>query len=237
VIRRRGLAASARQRAGRVIAIAAVALGLPACAAAQPYIGGTAPHAGSIEIGGGVIWTAGYDAGSRDATESPNTTTGGSPLTLFTSSSRVRPVTGVGAQAGVYLSSRVSVEGVFQYSKPSLVTTLGDDFENAAPLDAVGGLSSYLVGGSLLYHFGSGKVVPFVAGGASYLRQLDEANADVLTGNDVHAGGGVKVWFGSGESRVGLRIDAQVSSRSKSAGFEDKRRTLPVVGAGLVFLF
>jgi len=218
-------------------AIAAILLCLPVAAAAQTYVGRTTPHAGSIEIGGGVTWTAGYDAGSSDATESRNTTTGGSPLTLFTSSSRVPSVTGVGAQAGVYLTSRVSVEGVFQYSKPTLVTSLDDDFENAAPLEAEGGLASYLVGGSLLYHFGAGRVVPFVAGGASYLRQLDEANVDVLTGSEIHGGGGVKVWFSSGGSRAGLRVDAQLSSRSKSAGFEDTRRILPVLGAGIVFVF
>ena len=221
----------------RISGIVAILLSVPAIAAAQTYSGRTTPHAGSIEIGGGVTWTAGYDAGSSDATETRNSTTGGSPLTLFTSSSRVSSVTGLSAQAGVYLTSRMSVEGVFHYSKPTLITTLDDDFENAAPLDAEVGLSSYLVGGSLLYHFASGRVVPFVAGGASYLRQLDETNVDVLTGSEIHGGGGVKVWFGSGRSRAGLRLDAQLSSRSKSAGFEDKRRMLPVLGAGVLFVF
>jgi hypothetical protein len=74
-------------------------------------------------------------------------------------------------------------------------------------------------------------------GGAGYLRQLDEDNADVLTGNELHGGGGVKVWFGTGKGRLGVRVDARASSRSKSAGFEQKRRILPVVGAGLVYLF
>ena len=94
-----------------------------------------------------------------------------------------------------------------------------------------------LIAGSLLYHFGEGRVVPFVSGGGGYLRQLDEDNADVLTGNELHAGGGLKVWFGTGANRLGLRLDAQASSRSKSAGFEQKRRILPVLGAGLIYLF
>lgn len=217
--------------------MAVLAMLLPAFASAQPYLGTSAPRAGSLEISGGVVWTAGYDAGSRDATESRNSATGGEPLTLFSSSARVSPAAGIEGRAGVYLGARVSAEAAFQFSRPSLRVTLGDDFENATAKEAVGGLSSYLIGGSVLYHFGRGRVVPFVMGGAGYLRQLDEDNAEVLTGNELHGGGGVKVWFGTGQSRFGVRLDARASSRSRSAGFEQKRRVLPVVGAGLVYLF
>jgi hypothetical protein len=227
---------AARQGLVRTLAVVAIAL-IPAYAAAQPYLGSASPHRGSIEIGGGVVWTAGYDAGSGSAMESPNTTTGAAPLTLFTTSAKVPAVAGVEARAGVYLGPRLSAEAAFQFSRPQLRVTLDDDFENAAAQEAVGGLSSYVIVGSLLYHFGSGRVVPFVSGGGGYLRQLDEDNADVLSGNELHAGGGVKVWFGTGESRLGLRLEAQASARSKSAGFEEKRRLLPVFGAGLVYLF
>jgi hypothetical protein len=215
---------------------AAIALA-PGYAAAQPYPGGTAPHFGTIEIGGGAVWTGGYDAGSGSAMESSNSTTGAPAVTLFTSRARVPAVTGIAARAAVYLGSRVSAEGAFQFSRPTLRVSLGEDFENAADEEAVGGLSSYLFGGSLVYHFGSGQVVPFVLGGGGYLRQLDEDNAQVLSGNEVHAGGGVKMWFGSGARALGLRVDAQVSARSKSAGFEEKRRVLPVLGAGLTYRF
>ena len=98
-------------------------------------------------------------------------------------------------------------------------------------------MTSYLAGGTLLYHFGRGAFVPFVSGGGGYLRELHEDNAVVLTGAEIHAGGGLQYWFGKGAHRFGLRVDAQVSSRSKSIGFEDKRRVLPVVGAGVTYLF
>lgn len=209
---------------------------MPVSAAAQSYPGHSSPHGGSFEIGGGVVWIAGYDAGSRAATETPNSSTGAPPLTLFTSTSNVPGVTGLDAHLGVYLSPRISAEGSFQFSRPSLRTKLSGDFENAASVEAVGGISSYLVGGSVLYHFGAGRVVPFVIGGAGYLRQLDEDNTDVVSGNEVHGGGGVKLWFGSGGG-FGARFDVQVSSRSKSAGFEQTRRVLPAIGAGLVYLF
>jgi hypothetical protein len=221
----------------RAIAVLGALFLAPASAGAQAYPGTTAAHAGSFEVGGGVVWTGGYEAGSAAAMESPNSSGGGTPLTLFTSSARVPAVAGVEARAGIYLGARVSAEAAFQFSRPRLVVSLRDDFENAAPQEAVGGLSSYAIAGSLLYHFGSGRVVPFVSGGGGYLRQLDEDNADVLTGNEVHGGGGVKVWFGRGRSGLGLRVDAQASSRSKSAAFEQKRRILPVLGAGLVYLF
>ena len=222
--------------AASIAAVVVAVLCAPAGAAAQTYSGAGSPHAGSIEVSGGVVWIGGYGAGSSTATESRNSSTTTTPLTLFTQSSRVGAVAGVDARAGVYLSARISAEGVFQFSRPTLRTSLRDDFENAAPIEATGGVSSYVAGGSVLYHFGTGQVVPFVAFGGGYVRQLDEDNADVLTASEVHGGGGVKAWFGT-PHHLGVRFDAQVSARSKAAGFEQKRRTLPVLSAGLVYVF
>ena len=38
-------------------------------------------------------------------------------------------------------------------------------------------LSQYLFDGSALWHFGSGRAVPFVFGGAGYMRELHDADA------------------------------------------------------------
>lgn len=214
----------------------AIVLMVSASAAAQPYLGSSTPHGGSIEIGGSAMWTGGYDAGSQVAFESPNSGTG-PPLTLFTTSSDVAAAIGVDARVGVYLGRRVAVEGTFQFSRPVLQTNITDDFENAAPITAKETLSSYIAGGTLLFHFGTGRVVPFVAGGAGYVRQLHEDNADVLTGAEVHGGGGIKIWLGTGARRFGLRVDAGASSRTKSVAFEQKRRVLPVAGFGFSYLF
>jgi hypothetical protein len=237
MIRGAGCAAAARRALAVGAAAALAALLLPMPAAAQPYIGSAAPHGGSIEIGGGVVWLGGYDTGDPSATETSNSSTGGAPLTLFATTSRVAPATGVDARAAVYLSSRAAVEGLFQFARPELRVRITSDFENAADTTAVGRTSSYVFGGSLVYHFSTGRIVPFVIGGGAYLRQLDEDNAAVLTGNEVHAGGGVKVWFGTGPRALGLRLDAQASSRSRSAGFEEKRRLLPTLSAGLSYRF
>ena len=189
-----------------------------------------------IEVSGGAVWLGGYESGSLNATETANSSTGGSPITLFTSSSRVTSTTGFDVRAAVGLGSRLAVEGVFQFAQPKLRTSLGSDFENALPETAVGTYSSYVLGGSLVYHFGSGRIVPFALGGGGYLRYLDEDNAEVVTGNEAHGGGGVKIWLDANR-HFGIRADAQVSSRSKSPGFEEKRRTLPAVSAGLTYRF
>jgi hypothetical protein len=144
---------------------------------------------------------------------------------------------GASVQLGLYLSGRVSVEAGLDYSRPILRASVTDDFEGAPDTPVDGVVVTYLARGSLLYHFGRGRFVPFVAGGGGYLRQIDEANADVVTGNEVHAGGGLKYWLGTGGRRLGFRIDAGMSARSKSVAFEQKRRIVPTVGAGLAFQF
>lgn len=219
-----------------LLRVAALLLATPLYVAAQPYVGATGPDAGTFEIGGGVLWSQGYDAGSSSALETRNTTAGTGPLTLFETDSNMLSATGVGAQIGVYLGRRLSAEGLFQYSRPILRLRPTSDFENADAINIDGQVTTYVVGGSLLFHFGDGRVVPFVSGGAGYLRQLHEDNAVVVTGSEFHGGGGVKVWFGSA-SRIGLRLDAQVSSRDKAVAFEQKRRIIPTVGAGLAVQF
>lgn len=219
-----------------VLHAVALLLLTPVYLCAQPYLGSALPDAGTIEIGGGVVWSQGYDAGNSSALETRNTTTGAGPLTLFETDAQMLSVAGVGAQVGVHLSRRLSAEGVFQFSRPILRVRPTSDFENAETVNIDGQVTTYVVGGSLLYHFGNGRIVPFVSGGAGYLRQLHEDNAVVVTGTELHGGGGVKLWFGSAR-RIGLRLDARVSSRDKAVAFEQKRRIIPAVGAGLAVRF
>ena len=212
----------------------ALLLAVPAAAAAQPYIGTSGPQRGSFELSGGAVWTGGYDAGSAEAKE---TTAGTAPLTLFVVDATVKSGPGAAVQIGVYLGRRVSVEAALHYTRPILLARLTDDFESAADVDAESTITSYLMGGSLLYHFGDGRIVPFVSGGGGYLRQLHENNTELLTGTEIHAGGGLKYWAGTGTRRVGLRVEVQGSARSKAVAFEQKRRLLPSVAAGISFLF
>lgn len=214
----------------------AILLGLSATVAAQqPYVG-TGARAGNWEASVAAAWTAGYDAGNSVAQETRNPTTGTSPLVLFNANGDVSSGFGVEGRLGYYVTPRVSVEGTFQYTRPTLSVSLSSDFENADATTADESVSSYLFGGSVLYHFGEGAFVPFVSGGAGYLRQLQEGGSDASSGAEVHGGGGFKYWFGT-RHRAGLRVDALITSRSKSVAFEDKRRILPSVAGGVVFLF
>ena len=200
---------------------------LPAVAAAQ-----------RIEIGGSFVTTGGYDAGAQSAFETANSSNPNAPpLTLFTTSSTVTRASGVESRLGVNVSRRVAIEGMFQLTWPSLQTRVTDDFENAPPVTADDRVTSYLGGASLVYHFGTGRFVPFIAGGAAYLRQLHDGNAGVVTGAEIHGGGGVKYWFGRRSRGLGVRADAQLSSRSASIGFEDKRQTVPTFNVGLNYRF
>ena len=225
-----------RRRFLIAVATSVLLAALPSMAAAQPYIGRSGPAAGSIELSGGAMWSGGYDAGTATAFETRNPSTGTSPLTLFNTDASVLSGAGVAGRVGVFLGSRVAVEGTIEYARPVLRAQLTDDFEGASPATADDDVTSYLFGGSLLYHFGTGRFVPFVIGGGGYLRQLHEGGTVVLTSPEVHGGGGFKYWLG-GARRFGVRVDALASSRSKSVGFEEKRRIVPSIVGGISYLF
>lgn len=211
----------------RIVVVLSILLCLPAVAAAQ-----------RIEFGGSFVTTGGYDAGEQSGFETPNSTSPTAPpFTLFTTTSSVTRATGVDGRLAVNVSRRVAVEGTFQVTWPTLQTRVADDFENAPALTVQERFTSYLGGASLVYHFGSGRFLPFVAGGASYLRQLDEDQTGVVTGAEIHGGGGVKYWFAPKRRTFGLRAEAQLSSRDKSIGFEDKRQTVATVALGLNYRF
>lgn len=223
-------------RQARGLLTACLVATLPVAASAQPvYLGKTQPHRGTFEIGAGGVWIGGYDAGSTQATLTrPGRAT---PLTLFAIAGEMRATPGAHAHLGLFLSSRVSIEAAFQYSRPILRARVTSDFESAPDTDVDGVVVTYLGRGSLLYHFGDGRFVPFVSGGGGYLRQIDDENADLVTAAEIHAGGGVKYWFGSSGRRLGLRFDAGVSARNKSVAFEQKRRMIPAAGAGILVQF
>ncbi len=101
-------------------------------------------------------------------------------------------------------------------------------------------LTRYVFTGSVVWHLRSGRgkrVIPFVVGGAGYIRDLHEENELVETGAEYHAGGGVKIWFGSGQRRCGLRGEAGVSINDGGFDFTDGTRTVPIVSGTLVYLF
>jgi hypothetical protein len=186
-----------------------------------------------FEIAGAVTWTGGYDAGGMDALLS-RPSSGSAPLTLFATSSRMGAAAGALARAAWLVTPRLAVEALVEYSRPTLRTTVLNDFENATGTEATSVIASYLFGGSVRYAFGGARLAPFVSGGAGWLRQLDGDQANTITGAEVHAGGGVTYGL---TRRLTLRVDAGISSREKSVAFEQKRRAVPVASTSLSFRF
>jgi hypothetical protein len=211
-------------------------------AAAQIWMGTPVPRAGSVELGGGVLWAQGYDLGGTPAELTRNPTTGSSPLQLFDSTSRLDPASGLVARLGVYLSRSVSLEGGFQFSKPVLGVRVSGDFEGADAATVTETISRYVFDGSVVIHllpasFAGGRGVPFLTGGGGYVRELHEGNELVETGQQYHVGGGLKFWFGERRRRFGIRGDVGIAVREGASDFSESWRTVPTAGASLLYLF
>jgi hypothetical protein len=231
---------TARLTGLRGLAIGVLVLAWAGPARAQVWIGGTAPRAGSVELGGGALWSPGFDLGTTAAVLTRNPTTGSSPFSLFDSETQLDPAPGAQARLGVYLSRRVSLEGGIQYSRPKLVTQLSGDVEGADALTISETLTRYVFDGAVVVHFpafAGGRGVPFLTGGAGYIRELHAGNELVETGTLYRAGAGVKFWFGELRRRLGIRGDVGIDIRDGGFDFNEGRRTLPTAGASVLYLF
>ena len=216
---------------------------LPSAARAQQiYLGSAAPHRGSWELSGGAIWSDGYDLGTRSAELTRNTGGGTGPFELFTSSTEVTTATGGQGRIGVYLSRSIALEAGAQFLRPVVSSRLANDAEEAEDTTATETISRYVFDGAVVFHmtglsFNGGKGVPFLTGGAGYLRELHDRDELIETGVTYHAGAGLKLWFGQGARRLGVRADVGVAMRDGGFDFSDDRRTVPTAGVSLAYLF
>jgi hypothetical protein len=214
----------------------------PAVATAQVYIGRSIPHAGTVELSGGGMFSGGYDLGSISADETRNSGAGTGPFALFTATSRTKPALGLQARLAVFVAKSAAVEAGIQLARPVLSSQLSGDAESAPDVTATERLTRLVVDGSLVLHlsglsFAGGKGVPFVLGGGGYIRELHEKNEVIETGREYHAGAGLHLWFGQGKHRLGLRTEVGVSVRNGGADFSDTKHTLPTAGVSLAYLF
>jgi hypothetical protein len=227
------------RRAGIAVPILILLLGAADVASAQFPARLGSPRAGSWEAAGGVTWSGSIDGPDSTAELTENGQSSGG-FDLFTSESRLRNGAGLWTTLGFYLSRSIVIEGGLRYSKPQLTYELSGDAEDAADTTASETLSRYVITGSVVVHLGqwsSGRVVPFVAGGAGYIRDLHEGAELVETGTEYHAVAGVKYWFGTARRRFGVRGQAGLSITDGGFDFRDSSRTLPIASASLVYLF
>lgn len=237
-------AAARRVPAAALVVLCSTLLALPAGAQVRPRPApapaGPAPRAGSWEAGGGVAFGGGFDLGDAAADLTRNTSGAATgPFTQFVTAGDLGSAPGIEGRLAYYFTRRFAVEGGVSFSRPSLAYEISGDTEGAPDVTAEESLDRYLFTGSALWHFGrpAARTVPFIFGGAGYLRELHEGQELVETGTEYHAGAGVKVWFGNARRRVGLRGDAGVSFREGGVDAEDGFRTVPLAAGSVIFLF
>jgi len=218
--------------------------------AADPQGSGTPParapgRAHAFQVSFGADWLAADAIGTRDATMTTNSASGGS-TTLFSNRVTRRSAPAFRVRLGYRLTGMVSIEGGFIASRGTLEDAVVADADQAPSATVTGTLAQYVVDVSVVARlprlaFAGGAAVPFVEGGGGYLRQMQEGNVALNTGQIYHFGGGVTYMFArrpGSPAGIGVRADAQLYVRHK--GFTVAGNTQGVfgaLGAGLVVAF
>lgn len=197
-------------------AAAAVVLAVPLVGAAQPT---AAPRARSFEVSAGGIALGSVDFGSATASLIANQSSA-PESTLFRTASTMKTGVGLDGRLAFNITRALAVEGGFVWTRATLESRISGDIENVPGVTVTQDLDTYFIEASAVWHlnalgFAGGRAVPFVAGGAGYVRQLDEDQVLTTdTGTVYHAGGGLKYFFMTrprGFIRgLGLRGDARV---------------------------
>jgi len=218
----------------RFVAILLAVLGLPGIAHGQDAPTLPRHH---FTVGGGVVWSGGYDIGDATARLRGNGPGATPPdVTLFTAGSRITSAISPELQVGFGATDRLAVEFGLAFTRPHVAVAIAGDPE--APSQELPGerLQQYVIGGGVTWQLpirlGTRRLAPFVSGGAAFVRQLHEDRTMAETGQIYYAGGGARYWLrgGHGAGRaVGLRGDARVNFRRKGIDFEDKMRIYPTV--------
>lgn len=222
----------------RAAAVFALALAVVPAGPAAAQAPGPAPRL-EVTVGGGLL--TGADAGGANADLRANTLQP-QPFRLFTSSATFDRAAVVEARAGVPLTRRFGVEALLLFGRPELGVSVASDAEGAAPLTVVERVDQYLIAAGIvvmLDELGLGRMVPYAAGGAGYLRQLHEGRTVVEHGHLYYLGGGVKHWWLARDRGVirsaGVRGDAQLYVLVDGIAFDDRSRRHAAV-TGSVFV-
>ena len=208
-------------------------------------IGGfTASGAASaqVTVSGGFDWAGGYDVGVSPAQLRTNATGATpQPFTWFTVDSQMAPAFGGQVRVGYQIARRLTIEGGIGLSQRRIAFEVtGDNEASTQRLDGES-VHTYLFEGGALWHVPVARyprLLPFVSGGAGYLRQLHQDRTLVETGQVYHAGGGMQYWLRGPRQTgwsVGLRGDVRMNIRQNGIDFDDATRVYPTVSV-LLFL-
>ena len=228
------------------LCVALLVIGLPVTAGAQQTY---SPRPRSFELSAGGIAVGPVDFGSATASLIANQSTA-PESTLFRASSTLGTGIGLDGRVAFNITRALAVEGGFVWTRATLESSITSDVEGIPNTTVSQDLDTYFIEASAVWHLNgltlaSGRVLPFVAGGAGYLRQLDDEA--VLTSKDsgrvYHGGGGVKFFFlqrRRGFIRgLGLRTDARLYVRSGGLELDEDRtrRNHWAVAAALLVRF
>jgi hypothetical protein len=214
----------------RLVSLAVVMLigGLRPAAAQQPK---PTPRHDRVTVSAGVATTSGYGIGDRNAELRRNVIGTPASFTLFRAESDLTRGTGLEARMAVKLTRLFAVEVGGTIASPNVAVAISQDSEAGTGAQVAEKISQYTFELSGLVRLPLAKMaaraVPYVIGGAGYLRQLHEDRLLVETGRTAYGGGGVQVWLrgASGPKRpLGVRADARYVRRMGGIDFEDRSR-------------
>jgi opacity protein-like surface antigen len=218
-----------------LLASLVAALALPSAAAAQTAQG--QPGAGRFEVSFGGGFQGGASLGSGDAALR---TRESGDYRLFTTDSRFAGAGILEARAGMAFTSRYGVEVRVAFSGPELRSRVSEDAEGAPAIEVAERVDQYVVDGALVVAIpglGIGGLVPFVSGGAGYLRQLHEGQTLIEEGVSYRIGGGVRHHLVTRDrglvKHVGVRVDASLLILTGGIRIEQEARPHAATTAAL----
>jgi hypothetical protein len=162
----------------------------------------------TYEVGGGLRVVGPEPFGRVDANE---TNPGGGAFRLFTADSTLQALVGLEARFGVRVTPALRLEATGSYGASDLNVKLSSDAEGAADVTASERIRQFTLEGTAVieltpWRFGA-RSMPFLSGGAGYVRALHEDRVLVDEGALWHAGGGVNLLLRS--NSLGVRFDAR----------------------------
>lgn len=224
----------------RLLAVMAVlSAGIPA--AAQT---GESLPVRRMEVDAGAGWLAGAGLGSSDASLRA-AAEGPAMFRLFTVDGRLTAGPTIHARAGFAFNQRIGVEGTVTVGRPELRVSVSNDAESAPAISVAERVDQYAIDFGVIFLVHELRIgrrtLPFVAGGAGYLRQLHEGRTLVEEGHFFHAGGGVKHWVVVRDrgliSAIGLRGETRLYVMSGGIRIEDQSRVHAAISGGVFVTF
>jgi hypothetical protein len=223
-----------------VLAAALVQAWLIAPASAQ------APSTGQrhrLEAAIGGLWIGGGALGTTDAELRANRVPEG-PFRLFTTDSEAAAAGGFDARLGYWLTESLAVEAGVVRTRPDIETRVSADAEGAGDITLAEQLDQYFIEASVVWaldRFRIGeRTVPFVSGGAGYLRQLHEGRTLIETGQVYHVGAGFRHQLFAGLKGIralGVRVDGRLYFLVDGVQLEERARRHGAVTGALFLTF